>query len=452
MEIHTEAGVPPAATQVMTGGTQAGRLRPSQPAGSFRGRLRDLARSRYAQRVAVAAVYFGAAKGGLALAGAHESITAVWPPTGVALAAVLLFGYRIWPAIAAGAFLANITTAGPFLSVLGITAGNTLEALVGGFLLLRVIDFDRSLDRVRDIVALTLVALSASIVSATIGVASLWAGDALATGDLGSSWRVWWLGDATGALIFAPAILVLAQSRAVPRNRGAIAEAVGLAIVLIGISLVVFTSSWAWPYLLFPAVFWIAIRFKQPGAVIGTLLLAVIAVWFTARDHGPFAGGSLDDALLSAQAFVATVALTTLVTAVVVTERQRLRDALVRLSRSELSLAEAEEAGRLGRWEWDVARDQVIWSDELYRIYGLDPSEFEASFQGYLDRIHPDDRGRVAGLIKSALEKRQRFSFEERIVRPGGEVRRLQSRGHVIRDEEGNPVRLTGVCRGVTEV
>src|SRR5262245_61614049 len=108
------------------------------------------------QLLLVCAVYFASAKAGLGLAGSNQSITAVWPPTGVALAAVLLLGYRIWPAITAGAFLANVTTAGGLLTALAISAGNTLEALAGAFLLLSVAGFDRALDRVRDVVALGL--------------------------------------------------------------------------------------------------------------------------------------------------------------------------------------------------------------------------------------------------------------------------------------------------------
>jgi diguanylate cyclase (GGDEF)-like protein/PAS domain S-box-containing protein len=420
--------------------------------GGLRGRAKELVGSRYVQMLLVVAVYFGAAKAGLGLAGSHQSITAVWPPTGVALAAVLLLGYRIWPGIAAGAFFANITTAGPFLSVLGITAGNTLEALVGAYLLLSVAGFDRTIDRVRDVVALLCAALLATTVSATIGVASLWAGDLVSSGDLGSSWRVWWLGDATGALIVTPAILILARPRPVPRGPAAITEAVLLGLLLAGTAVLAFTTSWAWPYMIFPVVFWVAIRFRQPGAVVGSLVLAAIAVWFTARDHGPFAGGSLDSALLSEQAYVATVALTALITAVVVTERQRLRDALHRLSRSELSLAEAEEAASLGRWEWDVQSDEVRWSDELYRIYGLEPGKFEASFEGYLERVHEEDRFRVGGLIRDALEAQRPFSFEERIVRPSGEVRRLLSRGQVVTDGSGNAIRMMGVCRDITEL
>ncbi|MFL5908203.1 MAG: EAL domain-containing protein [Solirubrobacterales bacterium] len=445
---HTEVGVGPAGAGMGTD-TQAGQIGLRERVGPI---ARRLATSRYAQMAVVCAVYFGSAKAGLGLAGSHQSITAVWPPTGVALAAVLLLGYRVWPGITAGAFLANITTAGPLLSVIGISVGNTLEALVGAYLLLNFAGFDRSLDRVRDVGSLVWVALTATTVSATIGVASLWAADLIASGDLGSSWRVWWLGDATGALIVTPAILILARPKPVPRGRLAITEAVFLAVVLVGITVMIFTNSWAWPYMVFPVVFWIALRFRQPGAVVASLVLAAIAVWFTARGHGPFAGGSQDSALLSEQAYVATVALTSLLTAVVVTERQRLRDALRRLSRSELNLAEAEEFARIGRWEWDVERNRVNWSDELYKIYGLEPQQFDASFEGYLDRVHEADRFRVSGLIRSALENKRPFSFEERIVRPDGETRRLLSRGGTITDESGQVMKMMGVCQDITEL
>src|SRR5437868_14366326 len=104
--------------------------------------------------LAVAAAYYGAAKFGLALAYENSSVTAVWPPTGIALAALLLGGYRLWPGVALGAFLANAWTDVPLLTALGITAGNTVEALAGTYLLRRVADFRPELERVRDVVAL----------------------------------------------------------------------------------------------------------------------------------------------------------------------------------------------------------------------------------------------------------------------------------------------------------
>src|SRR5205085_1750919 len=160
--------------------------------------------------LALAAVYYAAAKFGLELAYGNRSVTAVWPPTGIALAALLLGGYRLWPGIALGAFLANEWTGVPLGTVLGITLGNTLEALAGAYLLRRIAGFRIQLDRVRDVLALAvLAAVLSTLVSATIGVTSLWLGTDLPAHRIATTWRVWWLGDLGGDLIVAPFVLVM---------------------------------------------------------------------------------------------------------------------------------------------------------------------------------------------------------------------------------------------------
>src|SRR5262249_62073153 len=123
----------------------------------------------YAVKIAVlAGAYYGTAKLGLDLAFETTSVTAVWPPTGIALAALLLWGYRLWPGVALGAFLANSWTGIPLYAVLGITLGNTLEALAGAYLLRRFAGFRPSLERVRDVIALAaLAAILSTTVSAT---------------------------------------------------------------------------------------------------------------------------------------------------------------------------------------------------------------------------------------------------------------------------------------------
>ena len=212
--------------------------------------------SRYWVKLAlVAGAYFATAKLGLQLAFAHASITAVWPPTGIALAALVVWGPRMWPGVALGAALANATTGNPPIeSVLGITAGNTLEALVGAYLLVNVAQFRPSLDRVRDVLALALLAGGLStMVSATIGVASLWLGGQIGgIGDVPSAWRVWWLGDLGGDLLVAPVLLVLASGARPSRDRGHMAEAALLLATLIGVSILVFSRDLPLTYLIFP--------------------------------------------------------------------------------------------------------------------------------------------------------------------------------------------------------
>jgi diguanylate cyclase (GGDEF)-like protein len=282
-------------------------------------------RVEYLGRLAiVTAAYFGCAKAGLAFAFANQSVTAVWPPAGLALAAVLIWGYRMWPAVAAGAFLANITTAGPLLTVSGIAAGNTLEAVLGAYLLCRFAGFRLSLERVSDVVALVVYGAALStIVAATVGVASLSAAGLIEPGETLSTWRVWWLGDAGGDVIVAPALLVLASRPQLERRPWIRAEAVMLLVLLCGVSLLALESNSNLAYVVFPILFYIASRFRQPGTVLAGLIVSGIAVWFTARGHGPFIGGSADAELLRAQTFVGVATITGLVVAALVTERDK---------------------------------------------------------------------------------------------------------------------------------
>jgi len=282
--------------------------------------------------VLVTVAYYAAAKAGLALAVGTKQVTAVWPPTGLALAALLIWGLRVWPGVAAGALLANITTNEPLLSATGIMVGNTLEAAAGAYLLSRV-GFRRSLQRTRDVVWLIgLAAVASTALSATIGVVSLWAGGVLPAFS-GAVWQTWWLGDMAGALLVAPAVLVLVawapslRMSNIPIAR--VAEIVAMFAALAVLSVVVLSSDKALAYVLFPVLFWVAFRLRQPGAVVANLMLSAVAVWFTVHGEGPFAGGSADANLLRAQTFVGVVAVTALLVAAVRTEREHTEDELV---------------------------------------------------------------------------------------------------------------------------
>ena len=269
----------------------------------------------------LAIVYFASAKLGLNLAFSTPSVTAIWPPTGIALAALVLWGRGLWPGILLGAFLANVTTDVPVYTAAGIAVGNTLEAVVGALLLERY-GFRPTMLRLRDIFALVLLAgLVSTAVSATIGVASLSIGDSLDQSAL-SAWRVWWLGDMGGDLVVASAIFVLVTQWPYRDLPGKPAEALVLMLVLVGASLVVFTHDAPAAYLTFPIIVWAGLRFLQPGASVAALALAIIAVTFTANDSGPFIRDSQDDSLLLAQSFSAIVGLTGLILGTVTYQRR----------------------------------------------------------------------------------------------------------------------------------
>jgi integral membrane sensor domain MASE1/anti-sigma regulatory factor (Ser/Thr protein kinase) len=285
-------------------------------------------RALYAAAVAgVAAAYYGSAKLGLSLAFETGSVTAVWPPTGIALAAVVLLGYRIWPAVALGAFLANSWTGVPVYAVLGITVGNTLEALAGAYLLRRLARFRPSLERVRDVLAIVALAAGLSTtISATLGVTSLFLADEIDAGQLSSVWRTWWLGDLGGDLVVAPALLVAVTHWPFRSAPGRPLEGTALVAVLVAASLLVFSTSAPLTFLIFPPLIWAALRFWQPGAAATSLIVAGVAVPFTEADLGPFAGHAPDERLLLAQTFVGVAGITALLLAAVITERRRVED------------------------------------------------------------------------------------------------------------------------------
>jgi len=157
----------------------------------------------------LAAVYYVGAKLGLRFAYINSSVTTIWPPAGIALAAFVLLGYGVWPAILAGAFFANVTTTGAVFPSVGIAVGNTIEGLLAAYLVNRFARGGRVFDRVRDIIRFTLLAaLVSTTVAASIGVTSLALGGLVSTEDAPRVWLTWWLGDAVGDIVVAPALIL----------------------------------------------------------------------------------------------------------------------------------------------------------------------------------------------------------------------------------------------------
>ena len=293
--------------------------------------MRQYLQPKVAGKIAViAALYIVAARVGLTIDAISGFATLVWPPTGIALASLLLGGSALWPGVFIGAVIANVLTGAPLLVATGIGIGNTLEALLGAYALIRLINFHLAIDRVEDAIGLIVIAAGVStLVSATIGVASLSLGGIAPPGQVLAAWRAWWLGDAIGALIVAPPILVLTADRGFPR-KWRLLEAAVLTIAVLTISIKVFARPPATvggplsrAYELFPLLIWAAIRFKQNGAVAMSFLVAVIAVTGTVMGHGPFIQETLHGSLLALQAFLGVVGATFLVLGASTAEREK---------------------------------------------------------------------------------------------------------------------------------
>jgi len=406
---------------------------------------------------ALAVSYYAAAKVGLSLGSLPGNVAPVWPPAGVALAALVVFGRRLWPGVALGALAVNGLSAVPLLSAMGMAAGNTAEAVVGAYLLCRLVGFHRSLDRVRDVVALAVLGAGLStVISATVGMASLRLGGVIPESAVWTTWRTWWAGDALGDLVVAPFLLVSATRW---RPRGRWVEALAVAAATGVMAELALGGALNYPYLVFPPLAWASIRFSQRGATAATMLISAIAVWRTSHGSGAFAQGVATNALWTLGTFLGVVALTALVLAAVVSERDRVRedlDARVRerteeLSREREALARAQKVARLGSWEWDLATDRIAWSDELYALYGVDRDRFEATFEGYLSRIHPEDRDMVMETIGTARATGQPFQMEHRIVLDDGATRWLRGEGQILTDEDGEALGMYGTAQDITD-
>ena len=285
--------------------------------------------------IALAMLYHLAARLGLKMAYVQINTSPVWPPTGIALAALLIFGYRLWPGVSLGVLLGSLLTGAPFNLALGMALGNTLEALVGAFLLNRFFTFHTAIDRIQDVVGLATVSLFATTISATIGTATLMLTGMSDPDSFGPIWLTWWIGDLLGALVIAPILMVWASETTFRLDSRLRIEAGALIALLTLVTWYVFSNlpsasiyHQALIYLIFPFIIWAALRFGQRGAATAVILVSGIAIWGTVQGTGPFSLESKNDSLVLLQTFSAVVSLTALILAAATTERRRATDAL----------------------------------------------------------------------------------------------------------------------------
>ena len=287
--------------------------------------------------ILLAAIYTTAARAGLVLDAIAGFATLVWAPTGISIAALLLFGFRLWPAIFVGAFVANSLTGASVLAALGIACGNTLEAVVATAILSRTPGFRLGLDRLEDVARfIVLGAVLSTAISATVGVSTLFLAGTITTSQIAITWRAWWLGDLVGALVVAPMLLVWLSQRSLSSQRQQITEGVVLLLALISVCVYIFGGdtlgrhSPEQTYLVFPALIFAALRFGQRGAVTAVFVTTIAAVWGTVSGHGPFARPALNEGLFALQTFMAIATATFLVLGASVAEQRRTEDWLRR--------------------------------------------------------------------------------------------------------------------------
>ena len=288
-------------------------------------------------------VYFVAGKLGLRLAYVNASATAVWPCTGIAVAALLLYGYRVWPGILVGAFMVNLTTMGTVETSAGIAIGNTLEGLAGCYLVTRFAHGKEAFSRAQDIFKFALLAgMAATTVSATIGVTTLALGGFANWAAFGSIWSTWWLGDAVGAVIVTPLLMLWWENPRLHWTREQITELAFLFFGLFSTSWIVFggrfhsvVKNFPLEYMCIPFFVWAAYRFGRRKAATAVCVLLGIAAWGTTHGYGPFARESQNTSLLLMQVFMGIVAITTLTLAAEVSEHRRVEERVRNLAVSD---------------------------------------------------------------------------------------------------------------------
>ena len=287
--------------------------------------------------VALCVVYVASGLLGLLLARPeHVSATIIWPPTGISIAALLLFGLHLWPGVFAGAFLANAVHAGFFLSGVsfgdavltssGIALGNTLEAVIVARLVGLLANGRDAFVRAGDVLVFAIIAAMGAIVSATMGVAILWAADLLEGEYFGSAWLTWWLGNIAGAVLVAPPLVLWADFRLSNLTAGRVLEVFFMLVGMGAVGLIVFSGVVPFAYLSVPVLAWAAFRFGPRETTLAVLALAVVAMWGTLGRTGPFIRPTRYESLVYVQMFLATMSVTALCMAALVAERRAALD------------------------------------------------------------------------------------------------------------------------------
>jgi PAS domain S-box-containing protein len=419
---------------------------------------------------AVTALYVLGGLAGLWLADATAAaaVTPIWPPAGIAVAALVVAGLRVWPGIAAGVFIVTFIALRHVGVSAAIAVGDTLAYVAAAALTTRFAQGPRAFDRGPDVFRFAFSAGAVAVVAATIGTGAILFWGPPPPVDPGRLWFTWWVGNATSVVLYAPlCVLLVVPQPGVRAGRGELTALAGaLALILWAVFGAPADLQRDMPLavLLMPLMLWAAFRVDSRNTAALGVVMSIVSIYRTIRQFGPFEFGPTSDALLVVQFIVAMTTLLLLAVAAenrirnrAESELRTLNDTLERrvqqrtaeLTRVHDRLLESQAAAQIGNWEWDVAANRLWWSDEMCRIFGV--ASAPAGYEPYLALIHPDDRAVTDTIVRRAIQTGEPYTFEHRIVRPDGEQRVIHARGRAELDASGACRRLLGTGHDITE-
>ncbi len=392
--------------------------------------------------ICVCIVYIISGKLGLSFASINPSSSAIWIPTAVALASFLLFGYGIWPAIFVGAFLVNVTTTSTILSSIFIALGNTLEGAIGAYFLNKFAGGKKVFEKMHYFYRFVIYAvLLSTLVSATIGVTTLTLAHLAQWKDYEQIWTTWWLGDAMGALIFTPIILLWAVSYKLKLAPKKILEFSVLAVVMIFITQLILMHSFSFLYLIIPILIWLVLRFDPKETASFIAIFSLISTFDTNAGVGPFASYTKNESLLFTQTFIGVISLSILPLSIFIYEQKR-----IKWKRDQVALiVESNDQAVIAKTLQGII---TFWNTGAEKLYGYKAEEIIGKHISVI--THPDRIREFSQILENIKEGIKTESIETvRVRKDGSYIDVLLSNSPII-DEDGNIIGFSTITTDIT--
>ncbi len=383
------------------------------------------------------------------------SVALVWPPAGIALAAILLFGYRFWPGVALGAVLFSFMNGVPFgFFTLGTAIGNTMGAIVCAFLLKRLIAFDNAMERTRDVTGyIGLACFLGTTVNAAFNVVGLAYSGTLAWEDLFSSVLAWWVPNALAGLVVAPFIITWATPAAIRWNARLAVEAFFCGAGLVAGTLISFNSwfvygiqSYPLAYLPFPFLVWGALRFGQRGATSGTLLVSALAIHSLLQETGPFVTHTESDSLMLIGSYIGILAVTNMLLAAAAAERRAAEQAVSESEKRFRAVVE-DQTDMICRFKPDGLLTFV--NEAFCRFHGKRSAELIGT--NFFQTLSEEDAAVPLSYINSLPADQPVVSFDHRLHSPDDREVWHQYRVRRLFEKKGDTREFQAVIQDITQ-